>query len=99
MINPVKTDFNLAVGKKSENEQLKTGDTKSFVDMLKNNIENTNDALKNADAVTEDFALGKVEDVHQVTIATEKARVALNLTLAIQNKVMEAYKEVMRLQV
>ena len=71
----------------------------SFSNMLKNNIEEVNNLQKNADNITEEFALGKIDNVHEVTIATEKARTALNLTLAVQNKVVDAYKEIMRMQV
>lgn len=52
-----------------------------------------------ADKIARDFALGKVDDIHDVTIATEKAQLALKLTLAIQSKVVSAYKEIMRMQI
>ena len=42
---------------------------------------------------------GDVEELHNVVIAAEKADIALNLTLQIRNKVVEAYNEVMRMQI
>ena len=100
MINPINNNFNFSIGSDfvTDKEPVST-DTGSFVDMLKNNLIDTNQSLQEADQVTEAFALGKIDNIHQVTIATENAKVALNLTLAIQNKVMEAYKEIMRLQI
>lgn len=48
--------------------------------------------------LTQDAVLGRVENLHDVMIAAEKARTAMNLTLEVRGKVLEAYKEVMRLQ-
>ncbi len=101
MVNPINSNFSFSIGNEINNNDKKSvaNEAGSFVDMLKNNLLDTNQSLKEADQVTEAFALGKIDNIHEVTIATENARVALNLTLAIQNKVMEAYKEIMRLQI
>ncbi|MFP4016977.1 MAG: flagellar hook-basal body complex protein FliE [Halanaerobiales bacterium] len=100
MINPVNSNFNFTIGEKSDRNTAASDNAgTSFVEMLKNNLNDTNQAVIEADQVTEAFATGKIDDIHRVTIATENARVALNLTLAIQNKVMQAYNEIMRLQI
>lgn len=70
----------------------------SFIDMLKEQINGVNNLKIEADKLNEDFTLGKTDNVHQVMIATEKAKVALDLTAAIQNKVTGAYKEIMQMQ-
>jgi flagellar hook-basal body complex protein FliE len=49
--------------------------------------------------MTADFAVGKTDNIHQVMIAAEKAKIAVNLTTAVQSKAIDAYKEIMRLQV
>lgn len=46
-----------------------------------------------------DLAAGRIQDLSEVTIASEKAIIALQLTMQIRNKVVEAYQEVMRMQV
>jgi len=51
-----------------------------------------------AKRLTKDAVLGRVENLHDVMIAAEKAKTAMNLTLEVRSKVLEAYKEVMRLQ-
>mgnify|MGYP006302711577 CR=1 FL=1 len=71
----------------------------TFTSLLQKNIEKVNNLQKNADKLKTDFALGKTDNIHSVTIATEKARIAMDLTVAIQSKVMNAYKEIMRMQV
>ncbi|WP_177505370.1 flagellar hook-basal body complex protein FliE [Anaerosinus sp.] len=72
---------------------------KSFGDFFKESLNEVNDLqLKSRDASI-NLAAGKVNDISQVVIAGEKAGVALQLTMQIRNKVVEAYQEVMRMQV
>ena len=73
--------------------------TSKFTDLLKDNINKVNELQIKSDKITKEFALGNIDNTHQVTIATEKAKLALNMTTAIQNKVMDAYKKIMRLRV
>ncbi|MCG8514353.1 MAG: flagellar hook-basal body complex protein FliE [Halanaerobiales bacterium] len=70
----------------------------SFVDLLKDKIMEANNLKLEADQLTTDFVLGKTDNIHQIPIATEEARIALSLISAVQNKVVEAYKQVMRMQ-
>ena len=56
------------------------------------------DALgKNAEKLTQDAVLGRIDNLHDVMIAAEKARTAMNLTLEVRNKALDAYKEIMRM--
>ena len=80
----------------SENNDNPFGD---FGDLVRDNLNQVNQLEKNADNLTTQFALGEIDDIHQVTIATEKARMALNMTLGIQNRLVQAYEEVMRMQI
>jgi len=70
----------------------------SFSSVLNDTLNNVSDLQKNASTAVEKFAAGGL-DIHEVMIATEKASVALQLTIQLRNKVMEAYQEVMRMQV
>ena len=70
-----------------------------FGDLVRDNLQQVNNLEKNADNLTTQFALGEIDDIHQVTIATEKARMALNMTLGVQNRLVQAYEEVMRMQI
>lgn len=71
----------------------------SFQDFLKQSIEEVNDLQVDAENKNVMLATGKIENIHDVTIASEKAKVALDLTLAVRNKVVDAYREIMRMQV
>jgi flagellar hook-basal body complex protein FliE len=51
-----------------------------------------------ADQKTEAFLAGKVDNIHDVMIAGEKADMAFQLTLAVRNKMVDAYTQVMSMQ-
>lgn len=78
-----------------DNLDMKT----SFNDLLKNALNEVNKLQTEADDYNKLLAIGQVDNIHDVTIASEKAKVALQMTLAIRNKVVDAYKEIMRMQV
>ncbi|WP_010249089.1 flagellar hook-basal body complex protein FliE [Acetivibrio cellulolyticus] len=71
----------------------------SFANYLKDALTNVSNLEKESTALTEDFAAGKTDNIHQVMIAAEKADVALQFTMQIRNKIMDAYKEIMNMQV
>lgn len=72
---------------------------KEFSGFLKDALNNVNDAQQTSDKMTEKLIKGENVDLHQVMIASEKASVSLQATLQIRNKVIEAYQEIMRMQV
>ncbi len=54
--------------------------------------------IKTADNLVRRFALDDSIPVHQVTIALEEARLAVELAVQIRNKVVESYREIMNMQ-
>lgn len=71
----------------------------SFLNTAINNIQTTNSYLSDAEDEEIKFALGETENTHDLTIALQKASTALQYTVAIRDKVMEAYKELMQIQI
>lgn len=71
----------------------------SFANYLKEALTKTSDLEKESTALTEAFAAGKTDNIHQVLIAAEKAEVALQFTMQIRNKIMDAYSEIMKMQI
>ncbi|HNW33521.1 MAG TPA: flagellar hook-basal body complex protein FliE [Candidatus Ozemobacteraceae bacterium] len=69
-----------------------------FADKLQTAVTEVDDLEKESQKLTQDAVLGRVENLHDVMIAAEKARTAMSLTLEVRNKALEAYKEVMRMQ-
>lgn len=82
---------------------LKTQETSpektSFATELKNALNNVNEAQLKADELATKLVLGEVEDLHQVTVAMEQAKLSLQLAVQVRNKIIEAYQEIARMQV
>jgi flagellar hook-basal body complex protein FliE len=72
---------------------------KSFTSVLKQSIEKLNESQIQSDVLTEKLARGENVDLHQVMIASQKASITMQATLEVRNKVIEAYQEMMRMQV
>lgn len=72
---------------------------KSFGEVLGNALGQVNKLQNDAEQASVNLAAGKIQDVSEVVIATEKATVALQLTMQVRNKVVDAYQEIMRMQV
>ncbi|HDZ23928.1 MAG: flagellar hook-basal body complex protein FliE [Thermoplasmata archaeon] len=70
-----------------------------FADALKHYAEGVNEELQKADGKMEDLAVGKTSDLHEVVLATEKADLSFKLLLQVRNKLLEAYQQIMRMQV
>ena len=51
-----------------------------------------------AGSVRATFASGKTQNVHELMISLQKAGLAMDMTSAVRNKVMNAYQELMRIQ-
>jgi flagellar hook-basal body complex protein FliE len=71
----------------------------SFGDMLKSHLAEVNHLQNSADTAVQKLASGQDKDIHNTMIAMEKAGVAFQLTMQVRNKVLEAYQEIMRMQV
>lgn len=71
----------------------------SFSNLLKNSLAKVNNLEHQSAQAKEDFVLGKADNIHDVMIAGQKAKLSVDLTAAITNKAISAYKEVMRIQV
>lgn len=63
------------------------------------NLNTTNIYLSDAENEEIKWALGETENSHDLTIALQKASTALQYTVAIRDKLLEAYKELIQMQV
>lgn len=70
-----------------------------FGKMLAEALNDVNSASVEAGRLVNDFAAGKNVDIHQVMLASERASVAMQLTLQVRNKLLEAYQEISRMQI
>ncbi|WNB90407.1 flagellar hook-basal body complex protein FliE [Bacillus sp. NEB1478] len=72
---------------------------KSFQNYLEGALEKVNQTQIDSNKATQDLMNGNMDNLHQVMITAEKASVTLQTTLEIRNKVVEAYQEIMRMQI
>ena len=72
---------------------------KSFADTLKASIDNVNQLQKASDKGAQDLATGRTDNVADVMIAAEKADIALRVMVQVRNKIVDAYQEIMKMQV
>lgn len=70
-----------------------------FGDMLSKGIENLQGLHDDADALAVQAATGDLTDVHDYMIASTQASLATELTVAVRNKAVEAFNEIMRMQI
>ncbi|MCI9416440.1 MAG: flagellar hook-basal body complex protein FliE [Eubacterium sp.] len=71
----------------------------SILDAAMNMINETNDYQNAAESAEIQFALGEAVSTHELAVAQQKANIALQYTVAVRDKVMEAYKEIMNMQI
>jgi len=72
---------------------------KGFGDAVAKAVENLDGLQNNADQAGVQAATGRLTDVHDYMIAANKAQVATELTVAVRNKAVDAFNEIMRMQV
>lgn len=86
-----------------ENSSLKNlepaGEFASLFDKAVENLNTTNSYLSDAENEELRWALGETDNTHELTIALQKATTSLQYTVAIRDKVLEAYKEIMQMQI
>ena len=63
-----------------------------------NMIDETNDYSNAAESEEIKFALGESDNTHDLLVAQEKSNVALQFTVAVRDKVLDAYREIMQMQ-
>lgn len=86
-------------GEKGEQKRsIQTGES-SFGDFLKESIKEVNQLQNEADKSMTDFATGQTKDIHEVMMSVQKADLSFKLMQQIRNKLVDAYREVMRMGV
>lgn len=70
-----------------------------FKSYLKGALDNLSETQAQSNNATQSLMNGNMDNLHQVMITAEKASVTMQTTLEIRNKVVEAYQEIMRMQV
>lgn len=80
-------------------KSLGTGKTQDggFMNALKNSLSEVNAQQAKKDNMVEAFASGENQNVHELMIQLQKAGLAMNMTTAVRGKVLDMYKELVKM--
>ena len=80
-----------------------TDEEKDFASILQDaivdSISDTQNLIDSAERAEIEFALGQSDNTHDMMIAQRKASLAVSYTVAVRDRFLEAYKEIMNMQV
>jgi flagellar hook-basal body complex protein FliE len=79
-------------------ERVSGGDT-SFAEKISGALQSVSDGELSADLMAQDVAAGGDTPVHELMIATTKAQLGVETLVQVRNKAVEAYQEIMRMQI
>ena len=71
----------------------------TFSETLRSSVEKVNEAQVQADTAIKELVSGRTKNIHETMLAVEKADASLKLMMQVRNKVLDAYREIMRMQV
>lgn len=74
------------------------GSGQDFQNILSNSIAGVEQKHTEAQAAVNRFLTGETEELHTAALAGQRAELSLELFLQVRNKVVQAYQEVMRMQ-
>lgn len=97
LLNTGKTSSELRL---KQNPLPKVGNsTENFAETLNKAVTKVNALQVTADQKMQQLASGQTADIASVKIAAEKADIALRLMTSVRNKMIDAYQEIMKMQV
>ena len=80
-----------------QSERQKEAPRLSFEDMLTDSIKKVNTLQLDAEKKIRDLAIGDVEDISEVVLASSRADTALRLVMEVRNKFLDAYQALSRI--
>ncbi len=76
----------------------RNNDPTGFSEVLKKSVDAVNERMKAADAMAQGLVSGQHANIHETMIALEKANISFRLMTKVQQKAIDAYREIMRIQ-
>lgn len=99
VIQDIQTRKNDMVGMGTSQVNGANNTFSAIFDQMVNLVGETDSLAAEAEAAEINFSLGKADSTHEVTVAQQKALVSLQYTVAIKNALMDAYHEIMNIQI
>jgi flagellar hook-basal body complex protein FliE len=94
-INPFVVPLPVVESKGEEKKNIVSG----FSEMVRDALQDVNRQQLQSEAATKQFLTGELEDIHQLLIAGEQARLSLQLTVQVTTRIIDAYREIARMQI
>lgn len=85
------------VSPQAENDASAVGG--SFSNMLQKSLDKVNELQLQADRAAQELVAGRNKNIHETMLMMEKADMSFRMMMQVRNKVIEAYREIMRMQV
>lgn len=82
----------------AERKHVPVAPDNSFTNTIKKSLNQVNELEKAKANAIDEFASGKNQNVHDLMVTMQKSSMAMKLTSAVRGKVLEAYKEIARMQ-
>ncbi|MCP4548745.1 MAG: flagellar hook-basal body complex protein FliE [bacterium] len=82
-----------------QNKQVAAPKGSGFGDLLSQSINKVQASQTAADMAVNQAVMGQGQDLHQVMVAQEEASITFELMMEVRNKLMEAYQQIMAMQV
>jgi flagellar hook-basal body complex protein FliE len=83
----------------AQSAQTPSGAGADFARWLEQELGQVNDKLNQADDMVRKLALGEVDNVHQVMVALDQARISFQMLSQVRNKLLESYQDILRMTV
>jgi len=101
IIGPVAAATSLGISQlqplQSTNESLQGAG--SFGAMVTQGLQQVNEQLLATQGDLQALAVGDVQNLHQVMVRMEESRIAFQLMMQVRNRLLEAYQDVMKMQI
>lgn len=98
-IEPINSVASVLQNDKIVNNNKSNINKNIFDDILKQSTDEINNSLNLANVQMDNIIQGSDEDFHKYLINAQKTEISLQLTLQIRNKVIDAYKDIMKMQI
>ena len=98
-ISSIYSAYNDTLSSLSNVSDKANGDFSSILDSMMTSLNETNTLQNQAESAEIQFALGQSDNTHDLLIAQTKANTALQYTVAVRDKLIEAYQQIMQMQI
>ena len=98
-VSSIYSAYNDTLSSLTKGTDNKAQDFSSILDSMMASIDETNTLQNQAESAEIQFALGESDNTHDLLIAQTKANVALQYTVAVRDKLIESYREIMNMQI